>query len=34
MAGYFRDDKISVAPLHTVDEVFDDPHVLARQMVV
>ena len=30
----FRDDKISVAPLHTVDEVFDDPHVLARQMVV
>ena len=30
----FRDDKISVAPLNTVDEVFDDPHVLAREMVV
>ena len=30
----FRDGKISVAPLHTVDEAFDDPHVLARQMVV
>ena len=30
----FRGGKISVAPLHTVDEVFDDPHVLARGMVV
>ena len=30
----FRDRKVSVAPLNTVDEVFDDPHVLARQMAV
>ena len=30
----FRDSKVSVAPIHTVNEVFDDPHVLARQMAV
>ena len=30
----FRDRKVSVAPLHTVNEVLDDPHVQARQMTV
>lgn len=30
----FRDRPVSVAPVHAVDEAFDDPHVLARQMTV
>ena len=30
----FRDRPVSVAPVHAVDEAFDDPHVLARQMAV
>ena len=30
----FRDSKVSAAPLNTVDEAFNDPHVLARQMAV
>ena len=30
----FRDKQVSVAPLNAVDEAFDDPQVLARQMAV
>ena len=30
----FRDKQVSVAPVHTVDEAFDDSQVLARQMSV
>ena len=30
----FRDKRVSVAPLNAVDEAFDDPQVLARQMAV
>lgn len=30
----FRDRPVSVAPVHAVDEAFDDPQVLARQMAV
>ena len=29
-----QDKQVSVAPVHAVDEAFDDPHVLARQMAV
>ena len=30
----FRDKQVSAAPLNAVDEAFDDPQVLARQMAV
>jgi crotonobetainyl-CoA:carnitine CoA-transferase CaiB-like acyl-CoA transferase len=30
----FRDKQVSVAPVHTVDEAFDDPQVLARRMAI
>ena len=30
----FRDKQVSAAPLHAVDEAFDDPQVLARRMAV
>ena len=30
----FRDRPVRVAPVHAVDEAFDDPHVLARRMAV